>query len=97
MSDLPSQYSEDMETFRQFLILPDPKDSIPRSSTTVWALNDVADQQELRPRGPSAMLPLSPQLKEVFDKFEQDFQAANLPEGKYIKPPASMSKWYTLE
>ena len=84
MSDLPSQYSEDMETFRQFLILPDPMDSIPRSSTTVWALNDVADQQELKPRGPSAMLRLSPQLKEVFDKIKQDFRVANLPE--YIKP-----------
>ena len=34
------------------------------------------------------MLPLSPQLKDAFDKFEQDFQTANLPEGKYIKPPA---------
>ena len=53
-----------------------------RFSTTVWAVNDVADHQELRPRGPSPMLPLSPQLKDAFDKFEQDFHAANLPEGK---------------
>ena len=37
---------------------------------TVWALNDVAGQQ--------------------------DFQAANLPEGKFIKHPASTSKWYKL-
>ena len=58
---------------------------MPRSSTTVWALIDVASQQELRPRGSSAMLPLSPELKGAFDKFEQDFQAANLPEGKCIK------------
>ena len=42
------------------------------------------------------MLPLSPPLKDAFDKFEQDFQAANLPEGKYIKPPASTCKWYKL-
>ena len=60
--------------------LPDPRDSMPRSSTIVWALNDVAGQQELRPRGPSAMLPLSAKLKDAFDKFEQDFQAATLPE-----------------
>ena len=59
---------------------------MPRSSNTVWALNDVAGQQELRQRGPSAMLTLSPQLKDGFVTFEQDFQAANLPEGKYIKP-----------
>ena len=69
---------------------------MPRSATTVWALNDVGDQQELRPRGPPAMLPLSPQLKDVFNKFVQDFQAANLPDDKYIKPPTSTSKWYKL-
>ena len=86
MSDLPSQYFEDMETYRQILKLPDPRDNMSRSSTTVWALNDVAGQQELRPGGPSAMSPLSPQLKDAFNKFEQDFQAANLPEVKFKKP-----------
>ena len=66
MSDLPSQYTWDIETLRQILNLPEPRDSMSRSSTTVWALNDVAGQQELRPRGPSAMLPLSPLLKDAF-------------------------------
>ena len=42
------------------------------------------------------MLPLSPHLKDAFEKFEHDFQAANLLEGKYIKPPASTSKCYKL-
>ena len=32
------------------------------------------------------MLPLNPILKDAFEKFEQDFLASNLPEGKYIKP-----------
>ena len=36
---------------------------MPKSTTTVWALNDVTGQQELRPISPSAMLPPSPQLK----------------------------------
>ena len=94
MSDLPSQYTENIETIKQILNISDPRDNMPRSSTTVWALNDAAGQQELRPRGPSAMLPLSPQLKDDFDKFEQDSEAANLPKGKYVKPPASSSKWY---
>ena len=76
--------------------LPDPKDSMPRSSTTVWALNDAAGQQELRPRGPSAMFPLSPHLKDAFEKFEHDFQAANLLEGKCIKSTDSTSSWYKL-
>ena len=78
MSDLPSQCTEDFETFRHILNFPDPRDSIPVSSTTVWDLNKVASQQELRP---SAKLPVSPTLKEALDKFKQDFQTANLPEG----------------
>ena len=42
------------------------------------------------------MLPLSSIIKDAFDKFEQDFQAANLSEGKHIKPPPSTAKWYKL-
>ena len=80
MSDLPSQYAEDIETFRQILKLPDTRDIMPRSSTTILALDDEKGQQELRTRGPSAMLPLSPYLKDAFEKFEQDFQVGNLPE-----------------
>ena len=81
MSDLLSQYTEYIETFKQILNLPNPRDNMPRSSTTICILNDVAGQQEVRPRGPSVMLPLSPHLKDAFEIFKQDFQAANLPEG----------------
>ena len=42
------------------------------------------------------MLPLSSVIKDAFDKFEHDFQAAYLPEGKYIKPPPSTTKWYKV-
>ena len=86
MADLPSQYTEDIETFRQGLNIPNPRDSMPVSSTSVWGLNKVDQQQELRPKGPSAMLPVSPTLKEALDQFEQDFKASNLPKGKFIKP-----------
>ena len=96
MSDLPSQYAEEVETFKQILDLPDPRETLPRSSTTVLGLDDEKGQQELRPRGPSAMLPLNPILKDAFEKFEQDFLASNLPEGKYIKPPASTAKYYNV-
>ena len=96
MSDLPSQYAEDIQTFRQSLNLPDPRDTMPRSATTIWALDDEKSQQELRPRGLSAMLPLSPYLKDAFEKFEQYFQAAYLAEGKYIKPQAYSSNWYKV-
>ena len=96
MNDLPSQYAEEVETFRQILDLPDPRETMPRSSTSVLGLDDEKGQQELRPRGPSAMLPLSPFIKEAFEKFEQDFLASKLPEGKYLKPPASTAKYYKV-
>ena len=93
ISDLPSQYAEEVETFRQIFYLPDPRETLPRSSTTVLGLDDEKAQQELRPRDLSAMLPLNPILKDTFEKFEQDFLSSNLPEGKYIKPPASTAKY----
>ena len=96
MSDVPSQYAEEVETFTQILDLPDPRETLPRSSTTVLGLDNKKGQQELRPRGPSAVLPLNPILKDAFEKFEQDFLASNLPEGKYIKPPASTAKYYKV-
>ena len=69
---------------------------MPRSSTSVMGLDDEKGCQELRPRGPSPILPLSSVIKDTFDKFQHDFKAANLPEGKYVKPPPSTSKWYRV-
>ena len=95
LSDIPSQYSEEVDTLRRILKLPDPRDSLPRS-TAVMGLDDEKGRQELRPRGPFSMLPLNSIIKDAFDKFDQDFQAANLPEGKYIKAPPSTAKWYKV-
>ena len=53
-----------------------------KSSTVVMGLDDEKGRQELRPSGPSSMLPLNSIIKHAFDKFDHDFQAANLPEGK---------------
>ena len=92
LSDVPSQYAEEVDTFRHILSLPDPRESMPRYSTSVMGLDDEKGRQELRPRGPSSMLPQSSVIKDAFDKFEHDFQAANLPEGKHIKPPPSTTK-----
>ena len=96
LSDIPSQYAEEVDTFRRILKLPDPRGSLPRSSTAVMGLDDEKGRQELRPRGPSSMLPLNSIIKDAFDKFDQDFQAANLPEGKHIKAPPSTAKWYKV-
>ena len=48
MSDLPSQYAEEVETFRQILNLRDSRETLPMSSTTVLGLDDEKGQQELR-------------------------------------------------
>ena len=96
LSDIPSQYSEEVDTFRRILSLPDPRNSMPRSSTSVLGLDDEKGRQELRPRGPSSILPLSSVIKDAFDQFQHDFKAANLSEGKYVKPPPSTSKWYKV-
>ena len=96
LSDIPSQYAEEVDTFRRILSLPDPRESMPRSSTSVMGLDDEKGCQELRPRGPSSILPLSSVIKDAFNKFQHDFKAANLPKGKYIKPPPSTSKWYRV-
>ena len=42
------------------------------------------------------MLPQCPYLEDAFENFEQDFEASNLPEGKYIKHPSSTAKWYKV-
>ena len=96
LADIPCQYAEEVDTFRRILSLPDPRESLPRSSTSVMGLDDEKGRQELRPRGPSSMLPLSSVIKDAFDKFEHDFKAAYLPEGKYIKPPPATTKWYKV-
>ena len=42
ISDLPSDYTQDIEPFRQVLNIPDPRDSMPIPSASVWGLNKVA-------------------------------------------------------
>ena len=96
MADLLSQYAEEVETFRSILDLPDPRETMSRSSTSVLGLDNKKGQQDLRPSGPSSMLPLSSHIKDAFDNFEHDFLASNLPEGKYIKPPPYTAEWYKV-
>ena len=40
LSDVPSQYAEEVDTFRRILSIPDPRESMPRSSTSVMGLDD---------------------------------------------------------
>ena len=40
LSDMPSQYAEEVDTFRRILSLPDPRESMHRSSASVLGLDD---------------------------------------------------------
>ena len=91
MSDLPSQYTEEVETFRQILDLPDPRETLPRSSTTVLGLDDKKGQQELRPRGPSAMLPLNPILKDTKISWPLIYPRVNISNPQLLLP--STTRW----
>ena len=79
--DLPSQYTEDIETFRQVLGIPDPKHSMPVSNLIV-GLNEEQEKQKARPKGPSTFLPANPALKEEVTKWEQDFSKLKSHRGK---------------
>ena len=48
MSDLPLQYAEDIGTFRPILNLPDLRDTMPRSCTTILGLDDEKGQGALQ-------------------------------------------------
>ena len=62
LSDMPSQYAEEVDTFRRILSLPDPRESMPRSSTSVMGLKAVksSDPEVLPLFCPSAQLSRTP-------------------------------------
>ena len=90
MADLPSQYAEEVETFRHVLNLPDPRETMPRSSTSSGSRQSKG-QQELRPRGPSSMLSLSSHIKDAFiySNSNWTFIALNLPKQEDSKAQQS--------
>ena len=61
LSDIPSQYSEEVDTFRRILSLPDPRDSMPRSSTSMLGLDD----EKGRKSSDLEVLPLSYHLAQL--------------------------------
>ena len=96
MADLPSQYAEEVETFRRILDLPDPSETMPRSFTSVWAWTTKKANKSLGQEALPLCSLLALRSNNTFDKFEHDFLAPNLPEGKYIKPPPSTAKCYKV-
>ena len=65
LADISSQYAKEVD----ILDLPNTRETMPRSSTSVLGLDDEKGRQELRPRGPSSMLPLSSIIKDAFENL----------------------------
>ena len=76
VSDLPSQYTEDIETFKKVLNIPDLRDNMPVCSASVMVL---VQKQEFGPKLPSTFSAANPSIKEALEKFEQDFQECQPP------------------
>ena len=85
LSDIRSQYTQDIDSIRWLLDMPDPVATVP---------NSFALDEKKCPKVPSNCLPVHPIVLSMFQKFEADFKASNLPEGKFINPPAPTGKWY---
>ena len=71
MSDLPSQYADNIETFRHILNLPDPRDTMPRSSVSVCN---------------STMEKCQDSLKSTIKKIESQIQKGANPEKAARQP-----------
>ena len=69
---------------------------MPRSSTTILGLDDEKGQQELRPRGPSAMLSLSPYLKVPLRSLNRIIRPHIYLSVNILNPPAFTTKWYKV-
>ena len=80
LSDVSSQYAEEVDTLFPSLT-PGSVCLSPQLLLWAWMMKKAFK---------------SSVIKDAFDKFEHDFQAANLPESKYIKRPPSTTKWYKV-
>ena len=96
LSDISSQYAEEVDTFRRIHSLPDPRESMPRSSTSVMGLDDEKGCQELRPRSPSSMLPLSSVIKDAFDMIFRPLLYLRVNTSNLLLPLQSGTKWESL-
>ena len=47
LADIPFQYAEEVDMFQRILKLPEPRESLPRSSTAVMCLDDEKGRQNL--------------------------------------------------
>ena len=75
------------------LVLPDPWEIMPRSSTTARGLDN---KKELRPRGPSSMLQLSSIIKDAFDKIFRLLIYLRVNTSNHLIPLQSGARWDSL-
>ena len=88
MVNLPSQYAEEMETFRRILDLPDPRETMPRLSTSVLGLDDKRANRSLGQEARLLCSPLALTSKMSLISLSMIFWP--------IKPPPSTAKWYKV-
>ena len=82
-----------MDTFQRILKLPEPRESLPRSSTVVMCLDDEKGRQNLDQEVlPPCCLSIQSLKMPLINLIRTSKQ--NLPEGKYIQPPPPTVKWY---
>ena len=60
LSDIPSEYAEEVDTFRHILALPDPRESMPRSPLLSWGWTT---RKAVRSLGQEALLLCSPSAR----------------------------------
>ena len=65
-SDLPSQYADEVETFRQILDLPDSRETLPGSSTTVLGLDNEERPTRAEAKRPFCYVPFKPYSQRCF-------------------------------
>ena len=87
MSDLPSQYAEEVETFRQILVLPGPRDTLPRSPTTLLGLDDEKSIKYIKPTASTAKY-----YKVGQPCFEDKLQELNTDFSKSVSPQSPLGK-----
>ena len=92
MAELPSQYAEEVETFRHILDLPDPREICLGLPLRFWAWMTKKTDRSLGQEAPQ-LCSLSALISKMLLINLRDFLASNLTEGKYIKPPSSTANW----
>ena len=95
LSDVPSQYAEEVETFRHILALPDPRDSlIPSQGWTTRKVIRSLGQEALLLCSPSSRLSKAPLINLSMTSRPQIYLRVNI--SNLLLPLLSGTRWDSL-